>query len=310
MKKLQHLLTIQDLDAEQILDLFRQTKKLKKGRSGARPLVGKTLGLLFQKPSVRTRVSFEVGMAQLGGQSIYIGPIELQEGKRESAKDLAGVLSRYLDGIVVRTFSHNDVAQMARWSSVPIINGLSDASHPCQALSDLFTVQEHFGKLEGLTIAYVGDGNNVCHSLLLAATLLGVHVSVASPRGYEPDASIIRHARKQGKVSSSQVHVTNLPSVAVKNADVIYTDVWTSMGQEKEKAKRLKTFKPFQVNSALIKQASKQAVFMHCLPAHRGEEVTDQIIDSKRSIVYHQAENRLHVQKAILLTLLGSSHKK
>ncbi len=300
-----HLVTVRDLTSSQIKELFETTARLKKERiSRARPLAGKVLGLLFQKPSVRTRVSFEVGMAQLGGQSLYVGPVELQQGKREAPKDVARVLSRYLDGIVARTFQHSDVEEMAKYSAIPVINGLSDDSHPCQALADLFTVKEKRGKLEGITLAYIGDGNNVCHSLLQACALTGAHLSVATPAGYAPAVEIVAWSRKQAAKTGSRILCTQDPGEAVRNADVVYTDVWASMGQEAEKKKRLKIFQPFQINGKLMRLAPKKALFMHCLPAHRGEEVTDEVMDSRQSVVYDQAENRLHVQKAILLKVM------
>ncbi len=299
-----HLLTVRDLTASQIQDLFRTAAQMKKSRSHPRPLTGKILGLLFQKPSVRTRVSFEVGMAQLGGQSLYIGPVELQEGKREGVKDLARVLSRYLDGIVARTFAHSDVEGLARWATVPVINGLSDFSHPCQALSDLFTIQERFGRLKGICVGYVGDGNNVCHSLMSGCALMGIHLTIATPPRYRPDPQQIRWARSQASKSGAKIEWTDDPKKAVRGAQVVYTDVWTSMGQERERAKRRSDFRGFQVNDTLLRLADRKGVFMHCLPAHRGEEVTDPVMDSRRSIVYDQAENRLHVQKAILIRLL------
>ena len=301
---LRHLLTVRDLTAAQIDDLFRKAAQMKKSRSHPRPLSGKILGLLFQKPSVRTRVSFEVGMAQLGGQSIYIGPVELQEGKREGVKDLARVLSRYLDGIVARTFSHSDVEGLAQWATVPVINGLSDFSHPCQALGDLFTIRERFGRLKGIRVGYVGDGNNVCHSLISGCALMGVHFTVATPPRYRPDPRHLKWALGQASRSGAKISVTGNPKEAVRGAQVVYTDVWTSMGQESQRAKRRADFRGFQVNEPLLKLADRRGVFMHCLPAHRGEEVTNEVMDSKRSIVYDQAENRLHLQKAILLSLL------
>ncbi|MDO8730427.1 MAG: ornithine carbamoyltransferase [Candidatus Omnitrophota bacterium] len=303
--KPKHLVTLQDLDRGAILQLFRTTAELKQQRKApSKPLAGKTLGLLFQKPSVRTRVSFEVGMGQLGGTSLYIGPVELQEGKREAPKDMARVLSRYLDGIVARTFRHSEVEEMARFSDIPVINGLSDTSHPCQGLADLFTVQEKKGRLQGVKIAYIGDGNNVCHSLMEGCALLGVHLSVATPKGYLPDPVVARWALQQAKKSGARIEFTLDPARSVRGATVVYTDVWTSMGQEQEKLRRQKAFKGFRVDSAMMKAAGREALFMHCLPAHRGEEVTDEVMDSKQSIVYDQAENRLHVQKAILLSLL------
>ena len=302
--KIRHLVTVRNLDGSQIKQLFETAARLKKSRSRAKPLTGKVLGLLFQKPSVRTRVSFEVGMAQLGGQSLYIGPVELQQGKREAPKDVARVLSRYLDGIVVRTFQHSDVEEMARYSSIPIINGLSDDSHPCQALADLFTVKEKLGRLPGVKLAYIGDGNNVCHSLMEACALTGVHLSVATPAGYAPNREGIAWARKQAAKTGSRILCTHDPKEAARGADALYTDVWASMGQEREKAKRQKIFRPFQINGSLMRLASKKALFLHCLPAHRGEEVTDEVMDSPASVVYDQAENRLHVQKAILLRMM------
>jgi ornithine carbamoyltransferase len=301
---MKHLLSVRDLTPETIKQLFADAARMKRNKQHARPLVGKTLGLMFQKPSVRTRVSFEVGMAQLGGQSLYIGPVDLQGGARETAHDLAKVLSRYLDGIVARTFAHKDVEDMARASSVPIINGLSDGSHPCQALADLFTVQEKLGRLSGVKVAYVGDGNNVCHSLMEASALAGVQLTVAAPAGYKPEAEVVRWSQSQAKKTGARIDVIDGPKEAVQGAAVIYTDVWTSMGQEKEQAQRRNDFKAYQINAKLMKAAPKGAFFMHCLPAHRGEEVTDEVMDSRNSIVYDQAENRMHVQKAILLDLL------
>ncbi len=299
-----HLVSIQDLNSRQLLELLKNARAMKKAKKPSRKLAGKTLGLIFQKPSVRTRVSFEVGMGQLGGQSLYIGPVELEQGKRESAKDMALVLSRYLDAIVTRTFSHSDVVEMAEVSSVPVINGLSDESHPCQALADLLTVQERTGKLAGVPIAYVGDGNNVCHSLMESCALAGAKLSIATPKGYAPDPKITGWSKQQAKKTGGQILLTEDPVEAVHGARVVYTDVWTSMGQEKEKAERIRIFNPYQVNESLMRKAAPNAWFMHCLPAHRGEEVTGAVIDSPRSIVYDQAENRMHAQKAVLLMLL------
>ncbi|MBI3312452.1 MAG: ornithine carbamoyltransferase [Candidatus Omnitrophica bacterium] len=303
--QLKHLVTIRDFSKEEILALFRSAEALKKKRIPRnRPLAGKTLGLLFYKPSVRTRVSFEVGMTQLGGQSLYIGPVELGQGKRESAKDVAKVLSRYLDGIVARTFAHADVEEMAQQASIPVINGLSDDSHPCQALADLFTVREKLGRLQKVTLAYVGDGNNVCHSLLEICARLGVHLTISTPADYRPDSEVFEWAVREGQRSGSRIQWSADPREAARGAEVVYTDVWASMGQESEKESRAKIFQPFQVNTALMKQAGPKALFMHCLPAHRGDEVTDEVMDSRASVVYDQAENRLHIQKAILLEVL------
>ena len=304
--KLRHLLTVQDLNRDQILELFRTAARLKRSQGRhERPLAGKTLGLLFQKPSVRTRVSFEVGMAQLAGQSIYIGPVELEGGQRESSRDVARVLSRYLDGIVARTFRHEDIEEMARFSMIPVINGLSDQGHPCQALSVLFTIQEKFGGMKGIRVGYVGDGNNVCHSLMEGCAVMGLHLSVVTPARYGPDPQIVRWAQSQLKQSGGRLLLSGKPEEAVRGAAVVYTDVWTSMGQEKQRARRRRDFRGFQINEKLMQGAQRSAVFMPCLPAHRGEQVTDPVMDSRQSIVYDQAENRLHLQKAILLLLMG-----
>ncbi len=303
--KPRHLLTIQNLKSSEILKLFQETASLKRNRKQVHALMGKTLGLLFQKPSVRTRISFEVGMAQLGGRSLYIGPIELQGGQRESSKDLALVLSRYLEGIVVRTFSQQQVEELSQWSTVPIINGLSDFAHPCQALSDLFTLQERFGHLKKIRVAYVGDGNNVCHSLMEASSLTGVDLNIATPRRYRPHKKVLQWALVQTKKSGGQLRLFEDPNEAVRGVQVVYTDVWTSMGQEREQVQRRKDFQGFQINASMLKRAAKGVVFMHCLPAHRGEEVSNEVMDSRNAIVYDQAENRLHVQKAILLMMLG-----
>ena len=270
--KLRHLVTLQDLNASEILHLFRTASQLKhqKATPSNRPLTGRTLGLLFQKPSIRTRVSFEVGMAQLGGQSLYIGPIELQEGKREPPKDIARVLSRYLNILVARTFQHQEVEELAQFASIPVINGLSDDSHPCQALADLFTIQEKLGRLRGVRVAYVGDGNNVCHSLLEGCALVGTHLSVAAPAGYAPDRKIVRWAQTMAAKSGARIVCLREPEEAAKGADVLYTDVWASMGQEDEREQRKRIFQPFQVNRTLMRKASTKALFMHCLPAHRG----------------------------------------
>ncbi len=304
MRPSRHLLTVRDLTASEILQLFKEAAHFKESRHHERPLAGKTLGLLFQKPSVRTRVSFEVGMTQLGGTSLYMGPVELQEGRREGPKDLASVLSRYLDGIVARTFSHREMEELARWATIPVINGLSDLHHPAQALSDLFTISEKLGHLKKVRIGYVGDGNNVCHSLMEISALLGVHLNIAAPEGYRPDREVLLWAQSQAKKSGGTIGITSNPTEAVRQAQIVYTDVWTSMGQEQEQSRRRKAFQDFTVDAHLMRQAGSGALFMHCLPAHRGEEVAAQVMDSSHSIVYDQAENRLHVQKAILLKLL------
>ena len=301
--KTKDLLTLEEFQREELEALFREADALRK-EDTARPLAGKTLGLIFQKPSMRTRVSFEVGMFQLGGQAITLGIDDIQLGVREATRDIAAVLSRYLDGIVARTFGHGDVELLARHATVPVVNGLSDLHHPCQALSDLYTIWKKKKALKGIRLAYVGDGNNVLHSLLIGAGIVGMHCSVATPKGYEPKAQIVAKAKKLGGSSGSEVELTNDPAKAVSGADVVYTDVWTSMGQEKERALRSKAFRSFQVDRALMRKAKPSALFMHCLPAHRGEEVTDEVLDGPRSIVFDQAENRLHVQKALLVRLL------
>ena len=304
MKK--DLLSIQGISAKEIigiLDLACDVKANSAKYSDA--LKSKAIGLIFQKPSNRTRVSFEIGMFQLGGHTIYLGSSEIGMGGRESVKDVACVLSRYLNGIVARTYKHEVVEELAKYASIPIINGLSDRAHPCQALGDIFTIREKFGKLNGLTIAYIGDGNNVLNSLMLAALKLGVSVKVATPKAYGPDDKIIRLAMAAAKSSGSELVIANDPAKAAKDADVLYTDVWVSMGQEKEAGKRIKAFSGFQLNDGMIKKAKPGCAVMHCLPAHRGQEITDSVMDSKHSIVYDQAENRMHVQKAVLIKLIG-----
>ncbi|MBI5144191.1 MAG: ornithine carbamoyltransferase [Candidatus Omnitrophica bacterium] len=303
MKK--DLLAVSDLtvkDINEILDLTADVKKNRSGYSDA--LKGKSIGLIFQKPSNRTRVSFEIGMVQLGGYAIYLGPSEIEMGRRESVKDVACVLSRYLDGIVARTYRHEDVKELARFAAVPVINGLSDLAHPCQGLSDIFTIKERFHNFKGIVLAYIGDGNNVLNSLMAAASKVGLDMKIATPKGYGPIGKAISLAKIFSKKSGSKIEFYSDPKLAAKDADIIYTDVWVSMGQEREADKRVKAFKNFQINSKMLKLAKKDAVIMHCLPAHRGQEITDEAIDSKNSIVYDQAENRMHAEKAILLKLL------
>ena len=304
MKK--DLISIRDLTPREIEDIFLLTDRLKKDKAKfSKVLQGKILALIFQKPSNRTRVSFEVGMYQLGGNSIYLGPGEINLGVRESVKDVAKTLARYVDAIVLRTFEHGNVLEMAESAAVPVINGLSDFSHPCQALADVYTVREKLKNLKGKTLVYVGDGNNVCNSLLYACAKVGLNLNVGTPEGYEPDKSVVKEAKAIAQSKKSFINLFNSPHEAVKGADVLYTDVWVSMGQEKEAAERKEVFKDFQVNKNLVKLANKEALIMHCLPAHRGEEITDGVIDSKNSVVFDQAENRMHVQKAILIKLLG-----
>lgn len=303
MKK--DLITIKDLSPEEISGIFSLTSKLKKSRGKySKALKGKTLVLVFQKPSNRTRVSFEVGMFQLGGNSLYLSPGEISLGVRESIADVAKTLSRYVDGIVLRTFEHNNCLEMASFASVPVINGLSDFSHPCQALADLYTVKEKLKGLKGVTLAYIGDGNNVCNSLLFTCAKLGVNMNVGSPSGYQPQESVLKDARVEARKNNSIINVFDNAQEAARGASVIYTDVWASMGQEEEALARKKIFGGFQVNKSLLKLAKENALVMHCLPAHRGEEITDEVLDSKNSVVFDQAENRMHVQKAILIKLL------
>jgi ornithine carbamoyltransferase len=266
-------------------------------------LKGKSLGLIFQKPSNRTRVSFEVGMYQLGGHTVYLGPDNIRLGTREATKDIAQTLSRYLDVIVARTFSHKDVVELAENATIPVINGLSDLLHPCQGLADIFTIKERFGQLEGLNMAYIGDGNNVLHSLLYAASIMGINIKIAVPKGYEPDKAILAQADGIAQARASKVELSHDKESAASDADILYTDVWVSMGQEADKEKRFSDFRDFQVNTGLLKKARPECVLMHCLPAHRGEEITDEVLDGPHSIVFDQAENRLHMQKAILLKL-------
>ncbi len=307
MAKRGDFLSLADFSAQQLWGWLKLARDLKaEWRAGGNKpvLQGKTLGLLFQKPSLRTRVSFEMGMRHLGGDALYLSPNEIGLGGRESVADVARVLSRYVDGIMARVFSHAHVVELARYSTVPVINGLSDFTHPCQGLTDLFTVWEKVGRLEGVKLAYVGDGNNVATSLLFGGTKLGVHVSVGTPAGYEPSAAVLAQAQAFAAENGGRVSVTNDPLQAVADADVIYTDVWASMGQEAEKAARAAIFPPFQLNARLIAAAKPTVIAMHCLPAHRGEEITDEVADGPHSALFDQAENRMHAQKAILADLL------
>lgn len=273
-------------------------------------LVGKQIVLFFEKPSLRTRLTFEAGMNSLGGTSFFVDQTQSRLGAREPLSDIAHNLERWVDGVVLRTFAHETVTSMATHASIPVINALSELEHPCQAMADMLTLQEQFGDLKGVKLAYLGDGNNVAHSLMLAAASLGASVSVGTPQGYEPSSSIVDDAQSLAKVTGATISVTNDPVEAVNGADAIYTDVWASMGQESEAAERQQIFAPFQVNRKLFSHAAKHAVFMHCLPAHRGEEVAASVIDSPRSVVFDQAENRLHIQKAILVLLLeAGSHR-
>ncbi len=287
-----------------LLALAAELKLLRQQRKVHARLAGRTLGLLFQKASTRTRVSFEVGMNQLGGQALFLPINDIQLSRGESVPDTARVLSRYLDGIVVRTFDQAIVEEWARESTIPIINGLTDLHHPCQALSDLLTIQEKKKTLKGLRLAYVGDGNNMANSLIEAAAKVGMHISLGCPRGYQPDAAVVERARQDAARTGSRIELSEDPEAAVKGADAVYTDVWISMGQEREQARRLKAFSAYQVNERLMKRAKSDAIVLHCLPAHRGEEITAGVLDGPQSVVFDQAENRLHIQKAILVELL------
>jgi ornithine carbamoyltransferase len=306
MKK--DLISLADLSPQELqsyLDEAVALKKLQKAGQAKPLLSGKTLGMIFQKPSLRTRVSFEVGMMQLGGYALYLSPSEIQLGVRESVADVARVMARYCDGIMARVFAHADVLTLAQNASVPVINGLSDFSHPCQGLADFLTIYEHKGPLAGLKVAFVGDANNVYHSLLFAAAKVGTHIACASPAGFGPGAKVLDMARPWAAASGSQITATSDPFEAVRGADVIYTDVWTSMGQEAEAEQRRAAMRPFQVNATLVAAAKKDVIVMHCLPAHRGEEITDEVVDGPYSVVFDQAENRLHAQKAVLVRLMG-----
>ncbi len=297
------LLSILDLSREEILHLVDWSLKLKdlqKRGIPHRPLMGKTLGLLFEKPSTRTRVSFQAGMYQLGGEVIFMSPSELQIGRGETVADTARVLSRYLDIMALRTYRHQTIEEFAAHASIPVINALSDRFHPCQILADLVTIQETLGDWKGIRVAFVGDGNNVATSWVNLAARVDIEVVLATPPGYEPPEEVVSKARDEG----ARVEIVHDPSQAVKGAKVIYTDVWVSMGQDKERQERLKAFAPFQVTPQLMKLADTGAIFMHCLPAHRGEEVVDEVIDGPASVVWDQAENRLHLQKALILMLL------
>ncbi len=304
-----HLVTLDDLTAGDIQELFGLAASLKtKQRQGIPhvPLQGRTLALVFEKPSLRTRVTFEAGMTQLGGHAIYLAPGDIRLGQRETVQDAARNLERWVDGIVARTFSHQMVERLALYSRVPVINGLSDSHHPVQILCDLFTLWEKRGKVAGLRVVFVGDGNNVVHSWMQGAAKLGVHFTLACPKGYEPDPAVMIRSLEDAKASGARLAVAHDPLAAAEGADVLYTDVWASMGQEEEHARRLRDFEGFQLDRALVDRAAPDVLVMHCLPAHRGEEIAEDVIDGPRSIVFDQAENRLHVQKAILVRLLGS----
>ncbi|MCS6860313.1 MAG: ornithine carbamoyltransferase [Abditibacteriales bacterium] len=305
---IKHLTSINDLspaDAVAVLNLAERLKAELKGGIPHPLLRGKTLALIFEKPSLRTRTTFDVGMYQLGGYTVYMGHSDIGPGTRETVPDIARNLSRWVDGIVTRTFAHSTVVELAQHATVPVINGLCDEEHPCQALADMLTLREHKGGLQGKHLAYVGDGNNVAHSLMLLGAKLGVNVTVATPAGYEPMPQYVETAQRDAAQTGAFIRVIRSPEEAVATADAIYTDTWTSMGRESEAEQRRQVFPPYQVNARLLRYAKADAIVMHCLPAHRGEEITDDVMDGPRSVVFDQAENRLHVQKAVLVWLMG-----
>lgn len=296
------MLDVQD----DILDILDAAEDMKKKRDlDFQPLKGKVLAMIFEKSSTRTRVSFEVGMIELGGFAVTLNTKDLQMGRGETVADTARVLSRYVDGIMYRAYEHEMVMELAKHATVPVINGLDNFEHPCQIMADLLTVKEHLGKLKGIKMAYVGDGNNVCNSLMLGCSMVGMDLSCGVPKGYEPDPGVLKKAKAIAKKNGCKLKIVESPKEAAKDADVVYTDVWVSMGQEEEQKLREKIFKPYQVNADLMSVAHKNAIVMHCLPAHRGMEITDEVIDSKASVVLDQAENRLHAQKAIMVALMG-----
>lgn len=301
------ILSIHELSREEVRQILDTSRILKiKNLTGEifQPLQGKTLGMIFQKSSTRTRISFEVAMWQLGGCALFLSSADLQLKRGETIADTAGVLSRYLDALMIRTYAQQDVADLAANSTIPVINGLTDLLHPCQVLADLFTIEEKKGSLAGLHLVYVGDGNNMAHSLMYGGAKVGMDVTICCPPGYLPDPEITRLAEADAAATGAVIAIDHEPAKAVENADIIYTDVWASMGQEEEHAERVKIFLPYQVNSALLESAKVDTLVMHCLPAHRGEEITNEVIDDRRSIVFDQAENRLHAQKAILALVI------
>lgn len=302
------LLSIHDLSQDevyQILDLAKDLKAKQKAGIDHQLLKGKTLGMIFQKSSTRTRVSFEVGMYQLGGSALFLSGNDLQIGRGEPIKDTARVMSRYLDGVMIRTFAHADVEEFAKYADIPVINGLTDLLHPCQVLTDLLTIQEHKGKnLKGLKLAYIGDGNNMVHSLMYGCAKTGMHFAVATPKGYEPDAAITRQASEDAKATGSSITVVNDIYEAAKDADILYTDVWASMGQEAERKERQIAFSGYQINRQLLKVADRRAIVMHCLPAHRGEEIAADVMEEHAQVIFDEAENRLHTQKAIMALIM------
>ncbi len=306
---MKHLLTLHDWSTEEILDTLNLADKLKyEQKHGIEHhlLKGKTLGMIFSKSSTRTRVSFEVGMYQLGGSALFLSANDIQLGRGESVYDTANVLSRFLDGIMIRTFKQSDVEDLARFGSIPVINGLTDLVHPCQILADFQTIREHKeGRLKGLKLAYIGDGNNMAHSLLYGGAKVGMDIAVATPPEYMCDAQVVKNALEDAKATGAKLTLTCDPQEAIKGADVVYADTWVSMGQEEEKEEKIKVFSNYQINKELFSQADKHAIFLHCLPAYRGYEVTEDVIDGPQSVVFDEAENRLHAQKAVMVRLLG-----
>ena len=302
-----HLLTLHDWSSEEILDTLELAKQLKEEQKAGithHHLKGKTLGMIFSKSSTRTRVSFEVGMYQLGGSALFLSSNDIQLGRGESIYDTANVLSRFVDGIMIRTFKQSDVEDLAKYGSIPIINGLTDLVHPCQILADFQTVIEKKGKLKGLKMAFIGDGNNVAHSLLYGCAKVGMDIAVASPKGYECDAEVVKNAIEDAKATGAKITITNSPEEAIKDADAVYADTWVSMGQESDKEEKVKIFMPYQINKELFSLAKPDAIFLHCLPAYRGYEVTEDIIDGPNSVIFDEAENRLHAQKAVMVKLM------
>ena len=301
-------ISLHDCTKEEVENLLKLAVKLKKELKEGVPhpiLKGKTLGMIFSKSSTRTRVSFEVGMVQLGGYPLFLSSHDIQLGRGETVHDTAKVLERYLDGIMIRTFAHQDVLDLAKYADIPIINALTDLLHPCQVLADLQTVYEKKGKLEGLKLAYIGDGNNMAHSLMYGCAKAGLDCAIAAPKNYMPDDEIVQNAKDDFNKSGKSLIITEDPKEAIKNADVVYTDTWVSMGMEAEKEERIKVFMPYQVNSELMKDAKEDAIFLHCLPAYRGYEVTEDVIDGAQSAIFDEAENRLHAQKAVMATLMA-----
>lgn len=299
------LISLNLLSIDEIKLILDETDKIKKGPRNTEYLKGKTLAMIFEKSSTRTRVSFETGIYQLGGMGMFFSPKDLQMGRGETIHDTAKVLSRYVDGIMARTFSYQTILDLAKYATVPVINGLTDYDHPCQILADLYTILEKKGNIKGLSLTYIGDGNNVLHSLIQGCVRVGMNITYASPGGYTPLPEVVKEAQLIASETGSKIRHTENPAEAVQNTDVIYTDVWVSMGQESENEKRLKDLKPYQLNSELLSHAKKDVLVMHCLPAHRGDEITDEVMDGPNSIVFDQAENRLHAQKAVMKLLMS-----